>query len=103
MQDHMKQNVREKIEVKRTNWKYIRLMAGGLCSLIGILIAIYVGGWLLILQPLKTAFMAYAAGVLTRRIIVTTAIKCACSLTVSGAIWCCGYIVKQKFIGYEEA
>ena len=103
VQQNIRKNIKENIEEKKNYMRYARIMAGGLCSLIGTILAIYVGGWLMIFKPLKAALFAYFAGSLTYKMIFTTAIKVAFSLTASGAIWCGGYIAKQKFIGYQEA
>jgi hypothetical protein len=73
-----------------------------MCSLIGTILAIYVGGWLMILVPLKEAFTAFLFGALTKKLILITTLKCVLSLTTGGAIWCGGYILKNKIIGYEE-
>lgn len=105
MRDTQKSQEREwqkKMRVKREYLHYARLMAGGMCSLIGTVVALYVGGWMMLLFPLKETVSAMFLGTLTKKMVVCNAIKCLCSLTVLGAIWCCGYIAKCKIIGYEE-
>ena len=105
IKENIPANVQENIEqfkVKRTSRQYARMMAGGMCSLIGTLLAIYVAGWLMLFVPVKEAFTAFMVGALTKKMVITTAIKCALSLTTGGAIWCGGYILSRKCIGYEE-
>ncbi len=105
IKENIKENIQENIkefEEKKTSMRYARLMAGGMCSLIGTLLAIYVGGWLMILAPVKETLAAFVMGTLTRRMVIVSAIKCALSLTTAGAIWCGGYILNRKIIGYEE-
>ena len=108
-QENLKENLRENIQEnmkelqERKNYMhYARLMAGGMCSLIGTLLAIYVGGWLMLLYPLKETIVAFILGTLSRRMVIVTLIKCLLSLTTAGAIWCCGYILNRKLIGCEK-
>ncbi len=99
--ENIQENIKEMRE-KKTSLRYARLMAGGMCSLIGTLLAIYVGGWLMILAPLKDAFGAFLLGALTKKLVFITTVKCALSLTTGGAIWCGGYILNRKISGYED-
>lgn len=98
---NIQENLKE-LKEKRTSMRYARLMAGGMCSLVGTLLAIYVAGWLMILLPLKQAFAAFLLGALTKKMVLVTALKCVLSLTTGGAIWCGGYILNRKLIGYDE-
>ncbi|MGN0341758.1 MAG: hypothetical protein ACI4DO_03100 [Roseburia sp.] len=98
----MKDEIKKKVEEKKVYHKYMRLMAGGICYLFFTLLAVYVGGWLMLLEPVKCSITAYVAGELTVKRILITLIKCLLSTTVTGAIWCIGYITKQKFIGHPE-
>lgn len=104
-QENIKDNIKDnfkQLQNKRTSFQYARLMAGGMCSLIGTILAIYVGGWLMILTPIKELYTAFYFGRLTTGLIAINTIKCALSLTTGSAIWCGGYILKNKFIGYNE-
>lgn len=101
IQENIQQNIHE-FRNKKTSMQYARVMAGGMCSLIGTLLAIYIGGWLMILVPLKEAFGAFLLGTLTKKMIFFTTVKCMLSLTTGGAIWCGGYILNRKIGGYEE-
>ncbi len=109
LKENLKENIRENIqenikefEEKKTSMRYAKVMAGGMCSLLGTILAIYVGGWLMIFAPVKETLAAFVMGTLTKRMVLISALKCALSLTTAGAIWCCGYILNRKIIGYEE-
>jgi hypothetical protein len=101
IQENLKENINE-LKEKRNYMRYARRMAGGMCSLIGTLLAIYVGGWLMLLSPLKETVFAFFLGTVTKKMVIVTTIKCALSLTTVGAIWCGGYILNRKIVGYEE-
>lgn len=101
IQENIQENIKE-FQEKRNYMRYARVMAGGMFSLIGTLLAIYVGGWLMIFAPIKETIAAYFLGTLTKKMVFSTIIKCVLSLTTAGAIWCVGYILKCKIIGYEE-
>lgn len=94
--------VTKQAEETQISHKTLRLLAGTLCSVIGTLLAIYVGGWLMLFKPVQGVVAAYFAGKLAVGTIVLAAFKCLLSATVAGAIWCGGYIAKCKFIGHEE-
>lgn len=101
LQENFQENLQE-LNEKKDYIRYARLMAGGMCSLIGTLLAIYVGGWLMLLSPVKETIAAFFLGTVTRRMVIVAALKCAFSMTATGAIWCGGYILKRKIVGYEE-
>lgn len=98
----MKEKIKRRIEEKKTYHKYMRLMAGSFFYLAFTVLALYVGGWLMLVSPIKEAIAAYFAGELTVKGILFTLIKCLLSTTVAGAIWSAGYITRQKFIGHPE-
>ena len=100
IQENMQENIKE-FQEKRNYMRYARVMAGGMCSLMGTLLAIYVGGWLMILVPLKETVAALFLGTITPKMVFTTAIKWLLSLTTAGAIWCAGYILNRKIVGHE--
>lgn len=87
--------VTKQAEETQISHKTLRLM-------IGTLLALYVGGWLMLCKPIQGVVSAYFAGNLTIGIIALAVFKCLLSVTVAGAIWCGGYIAKCKFIGHED-
>lgn len=94
--------VTKQAEETQISHKTLRLMIGTLCSVIGTLLALYVGGWLMLCKPIQGVVSAYFAGNLTIGIIALAVFKCLLSVTVAGAIWCGGYIAKCKFIRHED-
>lgn len=97
-----KETIERQIEERRTYRRYMRLMAGGMFSLLGTLAAIYIGGWLMLLKPIQGTVGAFMAGGLTIPEALGALVKVVCAMPVSGAIWCCGYILKRKCIGHPE-
>ena len=63
--------------------------------LIGLAVSVYVGGWVMLIQPIRGTITAYTLGTLTLRQLVINVIKCISSLTVAGLIWCIVYIASN--------
>lgn len=63
--------------------------------LLGIVAAVYVGGWVMIIKPLHGTMTAYTHGTLALPQVIATVVKCLCSMTVAGLIWCIGYIASN--------
>jgi len=63
--------------------------------LIGLAVSVYVGGWVMLIQPIRGTITAYTLGTLTLRQLVINVIKCISSLIVAGLIWCIGYIASN--------
>lgn len=61
--------------------------------IMSIVVAAYVGGWLLFIKPLLAAAAAYDTGVLTGTIIVKTIIKCVCASFAAGVISTIGFLI----------
>lgn len=74
----------------------IRILVSVIIYLIGLAIAFYIGGWVMLIQPIKGTITAYTLGTLTLPQLITNIIKCFCSLTVAGFIWCIGYIASNR-------
>lgn len=105
LRDNIQENIHENLQEfaeRKTSFQNARVMAGGMVTLLATIIAIYIGGWLMLLVPLKQTLEAFFAGMLTRQMLFATALKCAFSLTTGGAVWCAGYIISRKIIGYED-
>ncbi len=73
----------------------IRMILSMAIYLTGFIAAIYIGGWLMLVKPVKYTITAYTLGTLTVPQLVLAAIKCICSLTVAGLVWCIGYIASN--------
>ena len=105
LKDNLRENLQENIkelQERKSYMHYARLMAGGMCSLAGTLLAIYVGGWLMLLYPIKETIAAVILGTVSKKMVIVSLLKCLLSMTTAGAIWCCGYILNRKLAGYEK-
>lgn len=59
----------------------------------GIILAVYVGYWMLFMKPIMACIAAADAGVLTAAMTKMTIVKCAVSWLVAGVIFGLGYIL----------
>ena len=66
-----------------------------IASMIG---GLYVGGWLLFIQPILDACKAFDEGILTGSIVVITVVKCVCASTVGWLIFAIGTCIGKWFI-----
>lgn len=61
--------------------------------IIGIIVSLYVGGWVMFIQPIMDACKHFDAGTLTGAIIGATVLKCIFATTVSSLlIWLSSFI-----------
>ena len=70
--------------------------------LLGTFLALYIGGWLMMVHPLQDIYEGWCEGVLSVRRVVVDAIKCLFAGTVGGTLWSVGYIVGNCFREYDE-
>lgn len=97
--EHQREKIAQQKELLRQHkeqWRIYNKIVFSLCILIGTLIAIYVGGWLMFVKSIIGTYMAYTTKTLTFSYFVKAVIKCITAATVAGAIWCGGYIVGRK-------
>ncbi|MDE6904311.1 MAG: hypothetical protein K2P76_05165 [Lachnospiraceae bacterium] len=80
----------------------IRLFLAVVVYAIGLLASIYIGGWVMIIKPVKGAIAAHALGTLTFYQLVVTVVKCFCSTTVAGFIWVLGYIASNHVFDIRD-
>lgn len=78
------------------------LLLGIICYTLGVFLTIYIGGWVMLIQPIRLLLTAFSAKTLTFRMLVNCIIKIALSTTVGGFLWCLGYIGFNHFRGTEE-
>ena len=78
------------------------MVLGVICYTLGIFCSIYVGGWLMLIKPIRGLLLAYTMKTLTFRFLVTSIIKIAFSTTFGGLVWCIGYIGYNFFRGTED-
>lgn len=64
-----------------------------LVAIVGIVLGLYTGGWLLFIQPVIQACKAFDAGTLTATIIGITIVKCICAGAVGSIIAYIGILI----------
>lgn len=99
MIEHQKKKMmlqKEQLRQHEAQWRVYNKIVFSLCILMGTLIAIYVGGWLMFVKSIVGTYVAYTTRTLTFSYFVKAVIKCITAATVAGAIWCGGYILGRK-------
>ncbi len=69
----------------------IRIIISMAIYMTGFAAAIYIGGWVMFIKPVKFTITAYTLGTLT----LPQLLIAICSLTVAGLVWCIGYIASN--------
>jgi hypothetical protein len=82
--------------------KIVQMLLGGACYVLGLAAAIYIGGVLMLLEPIEVLYHAYCIGTLTLMLVVVNGIKILLSTTIGGFVWCLGYIGYNHFKGTED-
>ena len=77
-------------------------LLGILCYALGILAALYVGGYLMLIKPIHVIIIAFGNDMLTLPLLLKSIIKIAFSTTFAGLVWCIGYIGYNFFKGNED-
>ena len=77
-------------------------LLGILCYALGILAALYVGGYLMLIKPIHVIIIAFGNDMLTLPLLLKSIIKIAFSTTFAGLVWCIGYIGYNFFKGDED-
>lgn len=81
--------------------KWSRLLAI-ICYTLGTFVSIYVGAWLMLLQPIHQLLSAFSENKLSLQILIMCIIKIALSTTVAGIVFTIGYIGYNHFKGTED-
>lgn len=77
--------------------KTIRRVLALSISILGTILALYVGGYWFFIHPVRFLYAAFLAGTLTRKALLGSIIKIFLASTVGGAIWCICDIIAGKF------
>ena len=72
------------------------------CYVAGIVASLYVGAWLMLLQPIHDLITAFGTESLTLPFLLVSILKIALSTTFAGLVWCIGYIGYNYFRGNED-
>lgn len=82
--------------------KQVNKMIGFVCYIIGVVCSVYFGLWKMLLIPLRMLYVAAVNGELSATLVIACAIKILFSTTMTGLIWCIGYIAYNHFKGAED-
>ena len=80
----------------------VRIILSTAIYFLGLAVAIYIGGWVMLIKPVKQTIVAYTLGTLTLPQLIIAGIKCISSLTVAGLIWCLGYIASNHIFDSRD-
>lgn len=81
---------------KEMNWKYYNKIVFYFFHILGSILALYVGGWVMFLHAAWIAYLAFMAGTLTLIKALLTVVSMFFSVTVIGGIWSLGYMIGRK-------
>ncbi len=79
--------------MKKRKSKIVKNMIGNLLVVAGVVGGLYVGGWIMFIQPIIEACKAFDAGTLTGLIVGVTVLKCIFATTVGSIIAYIGVFV----------
>lgn len=82
--------------------KMLNAVLSIVCYFAGVVAAVYCGGYLMLLCPIKDLLYSFQTNTMTAHLLVVCIIKIALSTTVAGLVWCIGYIGYNHFIGTED-
>lgn len=83
----------------KKNWSR---MLGVICYALGVFCALYVGGYLMLIKPIRVLVNAFSQGTLTFSLLIYNIIIIALSTTFAGFVWCIGYIGYNFFKGNDD-
>ncbi len=78
----------------------IRKLLDIVFSILGAVLAIYVGGYWLFLRPVYFLVTAYKTATITPHLLIVCIIKILVASTAGGGIWCICDIIAGKFRDY---
>lgn len=83
----------------KEKWKMLMAI---ICYAAGVSASIYVGAWLMLLQPIHEVMTAFSEDSLTFAFLAVRIIKIVFSTTFAGLVWCIGYIGYNHFKGRND-
>lgn len=81
---------------------HIYLVIANIIFITGVIYGVYVGGWLMFIEPIIDFVHAFDAGNLTDKIIVSTILKCTFAGTVGTIIFYIGYLISMIILDFGE-
>lgn len=82
--------------------KNVQRLLAMICYLLGVLFALYYGGWKMFIVPIKKLILVGLAGELTTTFVLANVFSILMSTTVAGLMFCLGYIGYNHFKGTED-
>lgn len=82
--------------------KHISMLCAMICYAIGVICSVYFGLWKMLVHPVMIIIAAFSTGQLTLNLLIACLIKILFSTTLTGLIWCIGYIGYNHFKGTED-
>ena len=82
--------------------KRINITLGFACYMIGGIASLYIGGWLMVVLPVKDMVNSFINHNLSAYLVFVDCIKIFFSSTLAGFVWCLGYIIYNYFKGTED-
>ena len=79
--------------MNRKNKNRLYNTIGTLVLIISIILGLYVGGWIMFIQPIINVAKAFDSGVLTGSMIITSIVKCIFASPVGGFIYFIGNLI----------
>lgn len=76
----------------------MKQIVGILIIIIGAVVGLYVGGWLMFVKPIIAACLAFDAGTLTGLMVGITVLKCIFASCVGSIIFYVGMIIGEYII-----
>lgn len=76
----------------------MKQLLGVLLMILGVVGGLYVGGWLMFIQPIIDACKSFDAGTLTGTIVGITVLKCIFASFVGGVIAWLGMVIGQLLL-----
>lgn len=77
--------------------KQVRRILAWLISLVGTLLAIYIGGYWLLFRPVRFLYLGFLAGSLTKKSFFVCIVKIFFASTAAGGIWSVFDIIAGHF------
>ena len=82
--------------------KNVQKILAKFCFLLGVLFALYYGGWKMFIKPVERLIVVGMAGELTLTFVLANLFTILMSTTVAGLVSCIGYIGYNYFKGTED-
>ncbi len=73
-----------------------KILAIGI-SVLGTVLALYVGGYWLFIRPVRYLYLGFLAGTLTKKSLLIAIIKIFIASTAGGGVWCVCDIIAGHF------